>query len=34
VTGQLAFYEALDQRWHDWTTVTAVLAEVAERMTR
>jgi hypothetical protein len=34
VTEQLAFYKALDQRWHDWTTVTAVLAEVAERMTR
>jgi hypothetical protein len=34
VTQQLASYKALDQRWHDWTTVTAVLAEVAEGMTR
>jgi hypothetical protein len=34
VTQQLASYKALDQRWHDWTTVTAVLAEIAERMTR
>lgn len=32
VTEQLATYKALDPRWHDWGTVKAVLAEVAERM--
>jgi hypothetical protein len=34
VTRQLAVYKALDQRWHDWASVTAVLADLAERMTR
>jgi RND superfamily putative drug exporter len=34
VTGQLSSYRELDERWHDWTTVMAVLAELAERMTR
>lgn len=34
VTRQLAAYKALGRRWHDWSTVKAVLAEVAERMTR
>jgi hypothetical protein len=34
VTGQLAFYKALDRRWQDWPTVTALLGNVAERMTR
>jgi hypothetical protein len=32
VTSQLASYKALDRRWHDWSTVTAVLADLAERM--
>jgi hypothetical protein len=32
VTGQLASYKALDPRWHDWSTVKAVLADLAERM--
>jgi hypothetical protein len=32
VTTQLASYKALDRRWHDWSTVTAVLADLAERM--
>lgn len=34
VTGQLERYRALDPRWHDWSTVTATLADLAERMTR
>jgi hypothetical protein len=34
VTTQLASYKELDQRWHDWSTVKAVLADLAERMTR
>jgi hypothetical protein len=34
VTGQLDAYKALEPRWQDWATVTAVLAELAERMTR
>ncbi len=32
VTTQLASYKALDPRWHDWSTVKAVLADVAERL--
>jgi hypothetical protein len=32
VTAQLASYKALDQRWHDWSTVKALLADLAERM--
>lgn len=32
VTTQLARYKALDQRWHKWSTVKAVLADLAERM--
>ena len=31
---QLASYKALDPRWHEWSTVKAVLAELAERMVR
>jgi hypothetical protein len=34
VTTRLADYKALDPRWHDWSAVTAVLADLAERMTR
>jgi hypothetical protein len=34
VTTQLASYKALDARWHDWSAVKAVLASLAERMTR
>jgi hypothetical protein len=34
VTTQLAGYKALDRRWHEWATVKAVLADLAERMTR
>jgi hypothetical protein len=34
VTAQLASYKALDARWQDWSTVRAVLAELAERMMR
>jgi hypothetical protein len=34
VTTQLATYKALDPRWHNWATVKAVLADLAERMTR
>jgi hypothetical protein len=34
VTTQLANYKALDARWQDWLTVRAVLADLAERMTR
>jgi hypothetical protein len=32
VTTNLATYKALDPRWHDWATVRAVLADLAERM--
>jgi hypothetical protein len=34
VTTQLASYKALDSRWHEWSTVRAVLADLAERMVR
>jgi hypothetical protein len=34
VTTQLANYKALDARWQDWSAVKAVLADLAERMTR
>jgi hypothetical protein len=34
VTTQLAGYKALDTRWHDWSTVKAVLADLAERIAR
>jgi len=34
VTHQLASYKALEPRSHDWATVRAVLADLAERMTR
>jgi len=34
VTMQLTSYKALDPRWHEWSTVTAVLADLAERMAR
>jgi len=34
VTAQLASYKALDPRWHDWSAVRAVLADLAEKMVR
>jgi hypothetical protein len=34
VTTQLSSYKALDPRWHDWSTVQAVLADIAQRMLR
>jgi hypothetical protein len=34
VTTQLASYKALEERWHEWSTVKAVLADLAERMVR
>ncbi len=34
VTTQLASYKALDPHWHEWSTVKAVLADLAERMAR
>ncbi len=34
VTTQLASYKALDSRWQEWSTVKAVLADLAERMAR
>jgi hypothetical protein len=34
VTTQLASYKALDPRWHDWSTIKTVLADLAERMLR
>jgi hypothetical protein len=34
VTGQLASYKALDSRWHEWSTVKAVLADLASRLAR
>jgi hypothetical protein len=32
VTKELASYKALDERWHDWSAVADVLAELAERI--
>ena len=32
VTEQLASYKALDRRWQDWSMVTEVLGELADRM--
>jgi hypothetical protein len=34
VTAQLASYKALDPRWHEWSAVKAVLADLAQRMVR
>jgi hypothetical protein len=34
VTAQLAGYKALDPRWHQWSAVTAVLADLARKMAR
>lgn len=34
VTTQLASYKALEPRWHEWSTVKAVLADLTERMVR
>lgn len=34
VTRELAAYKSLEPRWHDWSTITTLLADVAERMTR
>jgi hypothetical protein len=34
VTRQLDAYRGLTSRWRDWETVTAVLGDLAERMTR
>lgn len=34
VTEQLAGYKELDPRWHDWSTVKSLLADLAERMTK
>jgi hypothetical protein len=34
VTTQLASYKALDPRWREWSTVTAVLADLAQRIVR
>jgi len=34
VTRQLSSYKALDARWHDWSAVRAVLADLADRMLR
>ncbi|HTZ64069.1 MAG TPA: hypothetical protein VMB51_08190 [Solirubrobacteraceae bacterium] len=34
VTTQLSSYKALDRRWHDWSAVKAVLADLAERLAR
>ena len=34
VTAQLASYKALDPRWHEWSAVQAVLADLAARMVR
>lgn len=34
VTGQLADYKALDPRWHDWSTVKSLLADLAERLAK
>ena len=34
VTTQLAGYKALDPRWHEWSAVAAVLADLAQRIAR
>jgi hypothetical protein len=34
VTTQLASYKALDPRWHEWSAVKGVLADLAQRMVR
>jgi hypothetical protein len=34
VTTQLSSYKALDSHWHEWSTVRAVLADLARRMVR
>ncbi len=34
VTSQLASYKALDRRWQEWSTVKALLADLAQRMVR
>ncbi len=34
VTTQLAGYKALEERWHEWSTVKAVLSELAVAMVR
>jgi len=34
VTEQLSSYKALDERWHDWSVITDVLGDLAERMLR
>ena len=34
VTTQLANYKALDPRWHDWSTIKAVLEDLAQRIVR
>jgi hypothetical protein len=34
VTSQLSSYKALDPRWHEWSAVVSVLADLAERMSR
>lgn len=34
VTTQLSSYKALDPRWHEWSAVRAVLADLAERIVR
>ncbi len=34
VTVQLASYKALDPRWHDWSAIQTVLADLAEKMLR
>lgn len=34
VTAQLASYKALDPRWHEWSTVKSVLADLAQRILR
>jgi hypothetical protein len=34
VTTQLANYKGLDRRWHEWSAVKAVLADLAERILR
>lgn len=32
VTAQLSTYKGLEPRWHDWSKVTAVLADLAQRI--
>lgn len=32
VTAQLSTYKGLEPRWHDWSAVTAVLADLAQRI--